>query len=97
MECKIFEKIFHKIILPKFLILHFEFLIFYAQGETRTPMTLRSLAPEASASANSATWAKLNYFHCLFVSLYQLEIPAKRSLGTLMRATSIPKTRALTT
>lgn len=31
--------------------------ILNAQGETRTPMTLRSLAPEASASANSATWA----------------------------------------
>jgi hypothetical protein len=30
-----------------------------AQEETRTPMLLRALAPEASASTNSATWAQV--------------------------------------
>gem|GEM_PF-4601519 len=28
-----------------------------AQGETRTPTYISTLAPEASASTNSATWA----------------------------------------
>ena len=31
-----------------------------AQGETRTRTSLRTLAPEASASTNSATWAAKN-------------------------------------
>ena len=30
-----------------------------AQEKTRTSTTLRSLAPEASASTNSATWARI--------------------------------------
>ncbi len=30
---------------------------FYAQERTRTSTTLRPLAPQASASTNSATWA----------------------------------------
>lgn len=29
-----------------------------AQGETRTPTYISTLAPEASASTNSATWAE---------------------------------------
>ena len=29
-----------------------------AQGETRTPTYISTLAPEASASTNSATWAR---------------------------------------
>ncbi len=32
-----------------------------AQGETRTPKPLRTLAPEASVSTNSTTWARPNF------------------------------------
>ena len=34
-----------------------------AQEKTRTSTILRSLAPEASASTNSATWALYGYIH----------------------------------
>jgi hypothetical protein len=40
-----------------------------AQEKTRTSTTLRPLAPEASASTNSATWA------------FALPVSAKRSEG----------------
>src|SRR5579863_1394662 len=42
--------------------------MFGAQERTRTSTPLRELAPEASASANSATWAKdlaNNYHHAI--------------------------------
>ena len=41
---------------------HKSFEMFGAQERTRTSTTLRPLAPEASASASSATWAQARKF-----------------------------------
>lgn len=40
-----------------------------AQGGTRTPMLLRALPPEDSASANFATWARLSTFYQISLTL----------------------------
>ena len=44
-----------------------------AQEKTRTSTTLRPLAPEASASTNSATWARLRQAKTIAVSLQARE------------------------
>tara|TARA_R110001599_G_scaffold68444_2_gene192946 strand:- start:20516 stop:20878 length:363 start_codon:yes stop_codon:yes gene_type:complete len=48
------DQIYPKTTIPQHII---NVLGYGAQEKTRTSTTLRSLAPEASASTNSATWA----------------------------------------
>ena len=51
-----------------------------AQEKTRTSTPVRILAPEASASTNSATWALLYFLFCVTVIDY---FAKKRSLYIL--------------
>jgi hypothetical protein len=47
---------------PKYLN---DFDVAGAQERTRTFTAVKPLAPEASASTNSATWARAGYYGCL--------------------------------